>query len=173
MSLSRDLRQRLREYLDLLRVLLEDLSDLLEETPHPYGLVGRIETLFSFPRELPTILAVATEYFPDPPASYPVNPFALMLAIREAEKGRAGREFGVMHPKAKNTDLRTQAAWCAGTIRANFQRFADQTNFTDYIAFLGSRYAPLGAANDPQNLNRHWPGNVRFFYERFNATERR
>lgn len=35
----------------------------------------------------------------------------------------------------------------------------------DFIEFLGSRYAPIGATNDPTNLNRNWVKNVKFFLE--------
>jgi len=171
MNMTPSLRRKIREYIALILDLLSDLATLVEEAPlHPfadYGLREDVPETFSFPHELDTIMEVTSEYFPKSPECYPVNPFALMLAIREAEKGRAGLEFGVLHPRAIYTDLRTQAAWCAGTIRANFTRFKNQEQYADYIDFLGSRYAPLGADNDPENLNRHWPGNVRFFYERF------
>jgi hypothetical protein len=37
--------------------------------------------------------------------------------------------------------------------------------FTDrFIEFLGAHWAPLGVANDPTNLNRHWIPNVRRIY---------
>ncbi len=29
-----------------------------------------------------------------------------------------------------------------------------------FIQFLGSRWAPIGAANDPHNLNKNWVKNV-------------
>lgn len=35
--------------------------------------------------------------------------------------------------------------------------------FTDYIEFLGSRYCPVGADNDPQGLNKNWVKNVKYF----------
>ena len=30
-----------------------------------------------------------------------------------------------------------------------------------FVAFWGNRWAPVGAANDPVNLNKNWPKNVR------------
>lgn len=30
-----------------------------------------------------------------------------------------------------------------------------------FVAFLGAAWAPVGAANDPRNLNANWVGNVR------------
>jgi hypothetical protein len=35
----------------------------------------------------------------------------------------------------------------------------------DFIAFLGSRYCPVGASNDPRGLNKNWVRNVKYFLE--------
>ena len=50
--------------------------------------------------------------------------FYILLAIRKAEDGRAGLEFGVMHHRAKDTNLDIQAGWSAATIMENRKRFA-------------------------------------------------
>ena len=34
----------------------------------------------------------------------------------------------------------------------------------EFIRFLGERWAPVGADNDPQNLNHHWVPNVTAIY---------
>jgi hypothetical protein len=39
----------------------------------------------------------------------------IVAAIRHAENGRAGREYGVLHPKALGKSYRTQAGWCAAS----------------------------------------------------------
>ena len=36
----------------------------------------------------------------------------------------------------------------------------------DFIVFLGSRYCPIGAKNDPKGLNKNWVKNVKFYLER-------
>lgn len=37
----------------------------------------------------------------------------------------------------------------------------------DFIAFLGSRYAPTkNCTNDPKNLNKNWVRNVKFFLKK-------
>jgi hypothetical protein len=33
----------------------------------------------------------------------------------------------------------------------------------DFIEFLGSRYCPIGAKNDPTGLNKNWVRNVKYF----------
>ena len=129
-------------------------------------------------------MKIAEEYFSKGDIEYPVNPYALLLAIREAEKGRKGFEFGII--SAKNTDLETQCRYACETIVNNVKRFhqylqegdekADELcsrsagfplQYNDFITFLGSRYAPVGADNDPHNLNSHWVSNVKFFYNQF------
>lgn len=122
---------------------------------------------FSFPEELSTILEIARRYFPRD-ENYPVNPYALILAIREAERGRKGFEFGIV--AAKNTDLKTQCEWACATVKKNFERFRESGE-KDFIAFLGRRWAPIGAENDPQGLNRYWVDNVRYFYNLFQKGE--
>ena len=108
--------------------------------------------------------------------------FLILLAIRKAENGRAGRQFGVMHPDAIDTDLDTQAGWAAATIVKNRSRWelggrpalegggkpdtADASSRADqieFIKFLGKRYCPPSA----HQLNRHWVKNVTWWYEVF------
>lgn len=57
---------------------------------------------------------------------------------------------------------------CLRTIKNNKKRFTQygHRQHPDFISFLGSRYCPIGAGNDPQGLNRNWLKNVRFFLGR-------
>ncbi|MCS7241827.1 hypothetical protein [Candidatus Caldatribacterium sp.] len=76
--------------LDLLRDVLRELRETLRKGKGPVpGFPLRNLDTFHFPEELPTILAIAQRYFPEG-KDYPVNPYALLLAIREAERGRRG-----------------------------------------------------------------------------------
>lgn len=88
---------------------------------------------------------------------------AITAAIRYAENGGSGREYGILHPRVKPT-YRSQAGWCAATVQKNWDRFIADGGSTDdiagYIRFLGARYCPVGADNDPHGLNKHWVGNV-------------
>jgi hypothetical protein len=93
----------------------------------------------------------------------------IFYAIRMAEHGRAGREFGILHPKADTLDR--QAGWCAATILKNHRRWLDAGRPGEFLEFLAGRYCPVGAANDPDGLNVHWLGNVRHWYRRFGGTE--
>lgn len=88
----------------------------------------------------------------------------LLFAIRRAENGSQGREFGVLVPEAMRfandpdplKSLATQAMWAAGTIKKRYN--GDLEDFA-------SRWAPVGAKNDPTNLNANWVKNVKSFME--------
>ena len=84
---------------------------------------------------------------------------SLLFAIRKAENGGPGVEFGVLHPKAKNTNLDTQAGWAAATILKNKSRMKDFT-----ISKFAKIYAPPKAENDPKGLNANWASNVEHHY---------
>ena len=106
---------------------------------------------------------------------------AIAAAIRYAENGGPGKEYGVLHPDVKPT-YRSQAGWCAATVQKNWDRYlaGGECNNGDctikhkpgdsrdalvhgmqsYIYYLGHVYCPVGADNDPNGLNKYWPKNV-------------
>lgn len=105
---------------------------------------------------------------------------ALLKAIRKAENGRRGFEFGILHTKAYENDkgvieegkfrpykndFEKQASWCAWTIKKNLERYGEWDN--NFISFLHKQYAPIGVENDPSGLNKNWEKNVRFFYNKY------
>ena len=92
--------------------------------------------------------------------------FLILLAIRKAEGGSRGLEFGVMHPKAKYTNLDTQAGWAAATVVKNYQRWLNAGKPNEFIVFLGDRYCPP----DAHLLNHNWVKNVIYWYKIFKYT---
>ncbi len=90
----------------------------------------------------------------------------IVAAIRYAEDGRAGREYGILHPRVKPT-YRSQAGWAAASVQKSWDRWVAAGQPGDFITHLGARYCPVGADNDPDGLNRHWVGNVTKFAEAF------
>lgn len=107
---------------------------------------------------------------------------SVLFAIRKSENGAAGKEFGVLHPKAgkqpgdtPEQTLRRQAGWSAATIMKNRARHAADTKAgktkDDFITYLGNRYAPKGVANDPNNLNKNWITNVGTQYKGYIGCE--
>lgn len=103
--------------------------------------------------------------------------FLILLAIRIAENGGPGKEFGVKHPKAWGTNLDTQAGWAAATIVKNRERFNQKIRDTphydrltdeiftpeQFVYFLGNRYCPV--ESDPQG-NINWKRNVLYWYQK-------
>lgn len=92
---------------------------------------------------------------------------SFLHALRRAENGGPGREFGVLSVPAPTYE--DQARVAAESIRRNVERFeqsgrpaVDATGrYTrEFIEFFSSRYAPVGAANDPGGLNRHHARNL-------------
>lgn len=89
---------------------------------------------------------------------------SLLFAIRKAENGSQGKEFGVLKPEAMRfkddpdplKSLTIQAMWAAGTIKKKYK--GDLKDFA-------SKWAPVGASNDPGGLNKNWVKNVSYFME--------
>jgi hypothetical protein len=81
-------------------------------------------------------------------------------AIYVAEGGaKTKHPYGIL-AHYKNTTAR-QA--CINTIKHAQKDFNGQG---DFIVFLGSRYCPVGASNDPRGLNKNWVRNVKVILAR-------
>lgn len=85
---------------------------------------------------------------------------AIADAIKKAENSST-HPYGIL-VKYKHVSAR-QA--CLNTI-AHARK--DWDGKGDFIAFLGKRYAPVGAANDPKGLNKNWVRNVNFWLKKAN-----
>ncbi len=120
---------------------------------------------YGLDKEIPTIIMAAERnkcYGED---------FLILLAIRKAENGRSGREFGVMHPrclkqieKEPHRSLDIQTGWAAATIVMNRGRWERASRPCDFILWLANRYCP--AVADPQG-HINWLENVNFWYRKF------
>ena len=101
----------------------------------------------------------------------------IVAAIRHAENGKAGLEYGVLGAgvkrdmKRKGDTYRPQAGWCAATVQKTYDRWVKAGKPGDFITFLGKRYCPVGADNDPNELNRHWVKNVKHWTGRITNEE--
>lgn len=138
-----------------------------------------VKTFFKFPNEIQTIYSVIEAYletYKNTLAQYPllVNPYAFMLAVRMAEQGRKGREFGVMAQGAIDTDLETQAEWTMSTLIKDTKRWHTDTlakgkkeDYPSFVFYFADKWCPIGADNDPNNLNKYWLPNFQKFYGLF------
>ena len=90
-----------------------------------------------------------------------------VAAIRYAENGKR-YQYGIIHKRCP-MGYRPQAGWCAATVQKNWDRWVKAGKRGEFVAYLGRRYCPVGADNDPNGLNKHWIGNVRKFHKRFSS----
>ena len=103
----------------------------------------------------------------------------LFAAIIAHETGRGtsnaimnyNNPAGIMDPKTKWTKLKRFDTLADGLDYSakNLRRRIDQTGGD--MAKLASVYAPVGADNDPTNLNSHWLDGINKFYSLLATTE--
>lgn len=82
----------------------------------------------------------------------------LATAIGKAENSKS-HPYGIM-AHYKHTTPR-QA--CINTINHALRDWKAEGSRGDFLEYLQKRYAPIGAENDPNNLNKNWLKNVRYY----------
>ena len=100
-------------------------------------------------------------------AQEPSDDEDLIYAIYKAEGGeKAVKPYGILSVPCDTKDECRQI--CLNTVRNNRRRYADYgyKKYDTYLEFLASRYAPIGATNDPRGLNKNWLKNVKYFLNR-------
>lgn len=89
----------------------------------------------------------------------------LVDAIFQAEGGyKADYLYGI-----RSVSYRDEAEArriCMNTVVNQVKRHSAHDCGLSYFECLANRYAPNGVRNDPKGLNRHWLGNVMYFYEK-------
>ena len=97
----------------------------------------------------------------------------VFYAIRKSENGAKDHlAFGIIDPGCATDSYSEQAGWAICTVVKNYHRWLgkDKGNklksVEDFIPYLGAKYCPVGAKNDPTGLNAHWVKNVLFWYKK-------
>ena len=88
----------------------------------------------------------------------------IVNAIYQAEGGaKAQYPYGIRSVKCAGKD--SCYLVCKRTVRNNRKRFKEygHKDHRIFIEFLASKYCPIGAGNDPKNLNKNWLKNVKFY----------
>lgn len=99
-------------------------------------------------------LAVATRA--EIPAGYAEK---VADAIYKVEGGKKAKvPYGILSVKVKNEEDARRI--CLNTIKNNWKRWEKAGKKGDFIDFLANKYAPIGAENDPKNLNKNWSKNI-------------
>lgn len=87
--------------------------------------------------------------------------FELVQAMVIAE---GGNEAFIKAVQCSDPSVQTFEAAVRVGYRSAIHRMADYVKDNcarSYVTYFGNNFwAPLGAGNDPTNLNRNWPGNV-------------
>lgn len=78
-------------------------------------------------------------------------------AVKVAENN--GRNHGVLSVKTANSGEASKVL--NDSIYNNFVRWDQAGRPGKFIDFMQHRWAPIGASNDPRNLNKNWAPNVR------------
>ena len=87
---------------------------------------------------------------------------AIVNAIYRIEGGaKAQYAYGIR--SVRYSDISEARRICFNTVRNNRKRFAKQTKYADFLAFLQSRYCPTAGrlSKAEQKLNGHWLKNLR------------
>jgi hypothetical protein len=91
----------------------------------------------------------------------------IVNAIYKAEGGiHAKKPYGILSVPCRDTeDCR---AICIRTVKRSRIRYSRHVgrNGETFLSYLSRKYAPIGAFNDPQGLNKNWIDNVSFFLRR-------
>lgn len=95
-------------------------------------------------------------------------PAAALFALRIVENGRPGREFGVLSVPAPRYE--DQVLVAARSFRHAEDRYEVETGkearddngrYTEpFLRHFSARWAPIGAENDPDNLNSNHANNL-------------
>lgn len=96
----------------------------------------------------PDVIAVARDFGLDP---------ALLQAVVNAE----GNILKAVQCSVPSVQTRTEALHV--TARSAVHAMSDwikSGHQQEFVSFWAARWAPIGVANDPHNLNANWPANV-------------
>lgn len=97
----------------------------------------------------------------------------VFYAIRKSENGAIDHlAFGIIDPGCATDSYSEQAGWAICTVVKNYHRWLNKDkgnklkSVEDFIPYLGAKYCPVGAKNDPTGLNAYWVKNVLFWYKK-------
>lgn len=57
---------------------------------------------------------------------------------------------------------------CLNTVRNTYVRWEKSGKTNDFIEFLGNRFCPIGAPDDPKGLNKNWIKNMNYYLKKEN-----
>jgi hypothetical protein len=94
-------------------------------------------------------------------------PAAMAEAVKFAENNK--KNHGVLSVKTSNPSEVVRESVANNLARFNSGRTPApwiQERPSRFVDFMQRRWAPIGAENDPNNLNANWAPNVRYYLQR-------
>jgi len=85
----------------------------------------------------------------------------LVDAIGHAENSKT-HPYGILATYKHTTPRQA----CLNTVKSALKRYEKTNQKENFISYLSKSYCPIGAKNDPSNLNANWVKNVTFFYNK-------
>lgn len=79
-------------------------------------------------------------------------------AIHNAE---GNDNYGILTHYSHTTPLQA----CRNTVLHKYRDWIATGQRKRFLDYLAERYAPIGANNDPNDLNKNWAGNVKYWLE--------
>jgi beta-N-acetylglucosaminidase len=163
--LQTEVNQQSTNQLDLATLLFTSLNSVSQQEPVQNAVTKDGATLNA---HLKGVLQNTGHLFEAAGKKYEIDP-AMLAAISIHETGNgtsnaARFKFNVAGMMSKN-GLKTYSSVeesifdMARNLRQNY---LDQGRTT--IAQIGAKYAPVGAANDPNSLNNHWVKGVQYYF---------
>ena len=94
---------------------------------------------------------------------YATDPGAIIEGVRAAEgvpsygQENLAAKYGGSHTKVPESEGRAGAA---ATLHNDFKAWVQAGKPGDFLDYFADHYAPMGASNDPSNLNANWTQNL-------------
>ena len=88
----------------------------------------------------------------------------IVNAIYKAENSKK-YPYGIVSIDTKGDEVYARKI-CYNTVRNHRKRHLSHDDSLTYLECLSKRYAPVGAKNDPSNLNVNWLSNVKYFLKK-------
>ena len=89
----------------------------------------------------------------------PAQAYTLDQWANAIHKAEGNDNYGIL-TKRYGTNYRQI---CKNTVLNNYKRWERSGQDISFLQFLGNRYCPVGASNDPYGFNRFWIKNVGYY----------
>lgn len=99
----------------------------------------------------------------DPDVAHAARHFGVDAALIQAVVNAEGDIIKAIKLDPPRVITREEALWitCRSAVHAMSDFLREHGDRSAFVDFWAARWAPVGAENDPKNLNTNWPRNVK------------